>query len=55
MMRLNVCVLVKMYIIGMGGSFPVLFWIVVLGCWAMEEVTLVVVGFRGPHTHASRY
>ena len=45
MVRLNLRVLVKMYIVGMGGSFPVLFWIVVLGCWSVEEVTLVVVSF----------
>ena len=36
---------VKMYIVGMGGSFPVLFWVVVLVCWSLEEFTLVVVGF----------
>lgn len=44
MMRLNRCVLVKMYIVGMGGSLPVLFWIVVLACWSLEEIALVVVG-----------
>jgi len=38
---------VQMYIVGMGGSFPVLFWIVVLVCWCLEEFTLVVVSFRG--------
>lgn len=44
MTRLNYCVLVQMYIVGMGGSLPVLFWIVVLACWSLEEVALVVVG-----------
>ncbi|KAF9645156.1 hypothetical protein BDM02DRAFT_3189933 [Thelephora ganbajun] len=33
---------IQMYIVGMGGSFPVLFWIVVLGCWCVEEFTLVI-------------
>ena len=35
---------VQMYTVGMGGSFPMLFWAVVLGCWSLEEFTLVVVG-----------
>ena len=44
------CVTAQMCIVGMGGSFPVLFWIIVLGCWSVE-VTLVVVGFWGPCTY----
>jgi len=49
-MRLNCYVSVQMYIVGMGGSLPVLFWIVVFVCWSLEEVALVVVGFFNRHT-----
>ena len=43
-MILSYCVLVQMYIVGMGGSLPVLFWTVVIACWSLEEIALVVVG-----------
>jgi len=46
----NHCVLVRMYIVGMGGSLPVLFWTVVIACWSLEEIALVVVGFFNRHT-----
>ena len=50
MMGLNFYILVQMYVAEMGGSLSVLFWIVVLACWSLEEVTLVVVGSFNSHT-----
>ena len=50
MMGLNFYVLVQMYVAEMGGSLSVLFWIAVLACWSLEEVTLVVVGSFNHHT-----
>ena len=55
MMRLNSYVPVQTYIVGMGGSMPVLFWIVVLGCWSVEEVVLVVVSSCSRHPCALKY
>ena len=49
-MRLNRYVLVQMYVAGMGGSLPVLFWIVVLACWSLAEVTFIFVGSFNRHT-----
>jgi len=49
-MILSYCVLVRMYIVGMGGSLPVLFWTVVIACWSLEEIALVVVGSFDHHT-----
>jgi len=43
-MTLNHCALVRMYILGVGGSLPVLFWTVIIACFSLEKVALVVVG-----------
>ena len=49
-MTLNRRFLVRMYIVGVGGSLPVLFWTVVIACWSLEEIALVVVGPFNRHT-----
>jgi len=50
MTRLSYCVLVRMYIVGVGGSLPVLFWTVVIVCLALEKIAFVVVGSFNRHT-----